>query len=195
MCIALTGNHLMPLLMSNPRRRLIIQTIAATLAVLAISGSFIGYALMMSGVYNVSSTSQHLQFVYTFLEKGMHQSVRFHARDIVSPQQLNEPKLITAGAQLYKAHCVECHGAPGVAPSGIGMSMQPVPGPLVDATSKWQPNELYWIVRHGIKMSGMPAWEYRISDDEIWQTVAFLQQMPNLSPADYKAMTHDKVKP
>jgi mono/diheme cytochrome c family protein len=195
MCVALTGNHFIHPLMPNRRRRLIIKTVLATLAVLAIGGPLIGYAVMMSGIYNVAATSQHLQFVYTFLEKGMHRSVRLRAREFVTLQQLDDPKLIVAGAQLYKAHCVECHGAPGVAPSGIGMSMQPVPGPLVDATSKWQPNELYWIVRHGIKMSGMPAWEYRISDDEIWQTVAFVQQMPTLSPADYKAMTRDKGQP
>ena len=181
--------------MPNRRRRLIIKTVLATLAVLAIGAPLVGYAVMMSGVYNVAATSQHLQFVYTFLEKGMHQSVRLRARDIVAPQQLDQPTLIASGARLYNAHCVECHGAPGVAPAGIGMGMQPVPGPLVDATGKWQPNELYWIVRHGIKMSGMPAWEYRISDDEIWQTVAFIQQMPNLSPADYKAITHDKRQP
>jgi mono/diheme cytochrome c family protein len=181
--------------MPNRRRRLIIKTVLATLAVLAIGGPLVGYAVMMSGVYNVAATSQHLQFVYTFLEKGMHQSVRLRARDIAAPQQLDQPTLIASGARLYNVHCLECHGAPGVAPAGIGMGMQPVPGPLVDATGKWQPNELYWIVRHGIKMSGMPAWEYRISDDEIWQTVAFVQQMPNLSPADYKAITHDKEQP
>jgi mono/diheme cytochrome c family protein len=178
--------------MATAQTRLIVKTVCATLASLAIVGVLGGYAVLVSGIYNIASTSQHLQFVHSILEEGMHYSVRFHARKIVAPP-LDNTQLVKSGAGLYQANCVECHGAPGVAPRGIGMSMQPVPGPLVDATSKWDAAQMYWIVRHGIKMSGMPAWEYRLQDDELWQLVAFLQHMPQLSPADYQELT-DKVK-
>jgi mono/diheme cytochrome c family protein len=67
--------------------------------------------------------------------------------------------------------------------------MQPTPGPLVDASRRWKPHELYWITRHGIKMSGMPAWEYHMSDTELWDTVAFIMQLPRMSAADYRATT------
>lgn len=174
--------------MATAQTRLIVKTVCATLAVLAIGAAVGGYAFLVSGFYNVASTSQHLQFVHSLLEKGMHYSVRFHAREVVAPA-LEDKQMIMSGADLYKVNCVVCHGAPGVAPSGIGMGMQPVPGPLVDATTKWNAGQMYWVVRHGIKMSGMPAWEYRLQDQQIWQLVAFMQQMPQLSPADYKAMT------
>lgn len=167
--------------------RLVVQTVAATLCVLAAGGALAAYALMMSGYYNIGATKQHWQPVYSFLETGMHRSVRFHARNVAVPP-LNQD-MVRQGAQLYAMHCAACHGAPGVAPAGIGMSMQPVPGPLVDAKDKWRDRELYWIVRHGIKMSGMPAWEFRITDDEIWQLVAFVRQMPDMTPADYAAQT------
>jgi mono/diheme cytochrome c family protein len=163
--------------------RLVIRTVAITLCALAFGGALTAYAFMMTGFYNVSATKQHLQPVYSFLETGMHRSVRFHARNVHVPP-LDEG-MVRQGARLYATHCVTCHGAPGVAPAGIGMSMQPVPGPLVDARGKWQDRELYWIVRHGIKMSGMPAWEFRLADDEIWQLVAFVRQLPDMSPADY----------
>jgi mono/diheme cytochrome c family protein len=73
--------------------------------------------------------------------------------------------------------------------------MQPVPGPLVDASRHWKPHELYWITRHGIKMSGMPAWEFHLSEDDMWATVAFVMQLPTLSAADYRAMTAPPGKP
>lgn len=176
--------------MRSPSSRLVVQTVFATLAVLIVLGLIGGYVLLRSGVYNVASTSQHFQFVYTVLEQGMHHSVRFHARDVAVPN-LADRKMIVRGAVLYQAHCVQCHGAPGIAPNGIGMSMQPIPGPLVDAPSKWQPNEVYWIVRHGIKMSGMPAWEYRLPDEQLWEIVAFMQQLPELTPAQYVATARE----
>lgn len=166
--------------------RLVALTVLATLAVLAVLLLVGGGLFVRSGLYNVAATSQHLQPVYTLLERGMHYSVRFHARDIAVPNLADEA-MIARGGRLYRAHCVQCHGAPGVAPDGIGMSMQPVPGPLVDATGKWRPNELYWIARHGIKMSGMPAWEYRLRDEELWEIVAFMQRLPQLTPAQYAA--------
>lgn len=180
--------------MHQPGRPSTVKIVLLTLLVLAVGGAAGAYAFMMSGIYNISATSQHLQFVYSFLEQGMHQSVRFHARDI-EPPPLDDPQRIARGARLYHAACVQCHGAPGIAPHGIGMSMQPVPGPLVDSGEKWQPNELYWIVRHGIKMSGMPAWEYRMSEEELWDTVAFMRRLPQLTPADYAAIAAREERP
>lgn len=180
--------------MATAQTRLIIKTVLVTLVATALAGAIIGTAVLVSGIYNVASTSQHLQFVHTVLEKGMHYSVRLHARKVVVPP-LEDRQMIAGGAQIYHAHCLACHGAPGVAQDGIGMGMQPVPGPLVDAAAKWQANEMYWIVRHGIKMSGMPAWEYRMADEELWQVVAFMQQMARLSPADYAAVTQNRQQP
>ena len=114
--------------------------------------------------------------------------MRHHARDIVAPR-LGEPGQLLRGAAVYRDNCAQCHGGPGFAQSRHGMSMQPVPGPLVDASTRWKPRELYWITRHGIKMSGMPAWEYHLSDADIWATVAFVNQLPALSVRDYRAMT------
>jgi mono/diheme cytochrome c family protein len=69
------------------------------------------------------------------------------------------------------------------------MSMQPIPGPLVDATQRWEPNELYWVTKHGIKMSGMPAWEYHLGEDELWAVVAFVTVLPSMDAQAFKAAT------
>ncbi|WP_343731349.1 c-type cytochrome [Duganella sp.] len=173
--------------MTTSRRRLVALTIAATLAVLATLGAAGGALVLYGGFYNVASTRAHFQWVHSLLELGMQRSVRRHARDI-APPPLTGAQLIGRGAGLYRDNCVTCHGAPGVAQDDIGQSMQPVPGPLADAARRWHPNELYWITRHGIKMSGMPAWEYHLSDQDIWAVVAFLVALPALSPQAYAAL-------
>ena len=117
----------------------------------------------------------------------MHRSVRLHARDI-EPPSLEDETMIRRGANCFHDKCAQCHGAPGVAPGDIGKSMQPLPGPLVDATQNFHPRELYWITRHGIRLSGMPAWEFRLTDSEIWDVVAFLQRLPKLTPQAYAEM-------
>jgi mono/diheme cytochrome c family protein len=183
---AISFFHYINALMTS-NKRLVLLTVAATLAAGIVLAALAGTLLLFSGWYNIGATRQHWQPVYTLLEKGMHYSVRHHARGI-TPPDLSATQMVRRGASLYAGRCVQCHGAPGVAQHDIGMSMQPIPGPLVDAARRWKPGELYWITRHGIKMSGMPAWEFRLADEDIWAVVAFMAQLPALSPRDYAAM-------
>jgi mono/diheme cytochrome c family protein len=162
-----------------------LKTVAATAAGLAALGALGAYLVVEGGWYDVAANRQHLQPVHTVLERAMHASVRRNARDIPAPP-LDEPALIRRGAAMYRSHCVACHGGPGVAQEKFGQSMQPVPGPLVDAARRWRPSEMYWIVRHGIKMSGMPAWEHHMDEQDLWATVAFLAEMPRMTQASYR---------
>lgn len=172
--------------MASNRTRLMLKTIAATLFALLLLGAGGALIVLKSGWYNVASTSQHFQLVHTILEQGMHDSVQRHARAIAVPPLTKT--MVERGAGIYRDNCARCHGAPGVAQDDFGKSMQPVPGPLVEAARRWQPRELYWITRHGIKMSGMPAWEFHLSENELWSVVAFMQSMPALSAPDYAAL-------
>ncbi|WP_229487521.1 c-type cytochrome [Pseudoduganella lutea] len=149
-----------------------------------------GWIVLESGWYNVAATQQHWQPVHTVLEKGMRESVRFHARNVATPPLADKARAVR-GAHLYHQHCAQCHGAPGVAQTPVGKSMQPVPGPLVDAARRWQPRELYWITRHGIRMAGMPAWEFHLRDEELWDLVAFLQRFPLHTRDSYRAVVED----
>lgn len=172
----------------TPRRAIIVRTIAATLLVCGAAGVLGAVAVLKSGWYNIGATKQHWQPVYSVLEQGMHESVRHHARDVVVPATLAGGAAraqVVAGAGLYRQHCAQCHGGPGVAQAPIGQSMQPVPGPLVDAAKRWHKTELYWITRHGIKMSGMPAWGHHLDEEQLWAVVAFLGQLPSVSARDY----------
>ncbi|CDS51932.1 Di-heme cytochrome c (Class I), probably related to cytochrome c oxidase function [Polaromonas sp. CG9_12] len=161
-----------------------LPALALAAAVLAALTACAGALVVYGGLYNVAATTQHVQPVYSLLETAMKQSVRLRARNIEAPD-LQDPERIRRGAALFHGKCVQCHGAPGVAQNDIGKSMQPLPGPLVDALQRWRPREIYWITRHGIKMSGMPAWEFRLEDAQLWDVVAFVQRLPELTPQAY----------
>jgi len=161
------------------------KAVFATLLAVALLAAAAAAAFVRLGLYDISATTSHTGIVYRLLETTMHHSVSRRAAGIQAPAALHEPQRVALGAACYRQHCVQCHGAPGVAQDDIGKSLQPLPGPLVDAARRWRPEEVYWITRHGIKMSGMPAWEARLSDNELWAVVAFVDRLAALSPADY----------
>ncbi len=158
-----------------------------TLALLAVAVVLGVAAFVWSGWYDISANVQHLQPVHSLLEKTMHQSVRRRAAQIKAPA-LDSAALVARGAACYIAKCVQCHGGPGVAQAEIGRSAQPLPGPLVDAAVRWRAQELYWITRNGIKMSGMPAWQHHLPDEDLWALVAFMQRLPALKAAEFRSL-------
>jgi mono/diheme cytochrome c family protein len=174
--------------MPSNRTRLILKTAAATLVLSGLAAAVAGTVVMRAGWYDIGATAQHLQPVYSLLELGMRYSVRNHSSEVKVPP-LGAPQQVQRGAQVFNAQCAQCHGGPGFAQAKIGQSMQPLPGPLVDASARWQPRELYWITKHGIKMSGMPAWQFHLSEDELWAVVAFMGVLPTLSARDYAQAT------
>ena len=141
-------------------------------------------AMMYSGWYSVAATEQHLRPTFRALDIGLRRSVEHHARGIPVPP-LDAPALRERGLACFKDHCAQCHGAPGTARAEFAMGLLPVPSSLSQAAHDWRPAELYWITRHGIKMTGMPAWGYRLDDEALWSIVAFLQLLPELGPPQY----------
>ena len=162
------------------------KKVLLTVLLLALLGLSTAALVVWRGWYDVSATSGHLGVVYRLLDVAMQRSVAHYAEGIETPA-LDDPALVSRGAACYRDHCAQCHGGPGVAPGSVGMSLQPLPGPLMDAAERWRPRELYWITRHGIKMSGMPAWEYHLGEDEIWAVVAFVTVLPAMSSQDFRA--------
>ena len=140
-----------------------------------------------SGIYNIAASSPHTQPVYSLLEMTMRGSVRLRARD-AEPPALDAPGLFERGAACYQHRCELCHGGPGVAQNDIALGMQPVPGPLVNASMRFNTRELYWITRNGITMSGMPAWKLQLSERDTWALVAFIERLPQLSPTAYQQL-------
>ena len=160
-----------------------------TLLVLAITAltMLVGGALVLySGFYNIAAPEQHTGLVYWLLETSMRQSVRHHARAIVVPP-LADPALIVRGRALHDEHCVRCHGAPGKAPESFALGLTPSAANLAHTAREWPPADLFWVVKKGIRMAGMPAWEFRLVDDDLWAIVAYLQRLPHESPPQYRS--------
>lgn len=168
------------------------KTVLLTLAVLGLAAATSAAVTVWGGLYNISATEQHTQPVYSMLETAMRQAVRLRARGIEVPK-LDDERMVLRGAACFRDKCQQCHGGPGVAQGDIGKSMQPWPGPLVDARQHWNARELYWVTKHGIKMSGMPAWEFRLAEEDLWAVVAFLERLPDLTPQQYAEATQGSV--
>lgn len=171
---------------NTPARLPILALSVAVLALVLAGGAA---AFVRSGWYDISANTQHLQPVYGLLQTAMHFSVKRRAAGI-EPPVMDDARRKT-GAAVYLVNCVQCHGAPGMAPEAFANALQPLPGPLVDARKRWQLQDLYWITRNGVKMSGMPAWEYRLSDEDLWAVVAFLEVLPVLSVPQFAALAAD----
>ena len=158
-----------------------------TIAILVAALGALAAVLLWLGAYDISATDQHLAPTYWMLDTGMRRAVIQRARRIEVPP-LDDAQQIAQGAGQFKAHCAQCHGAPGIAPEPFALGMLPVPSNLVYSARTWRAAELYWTVREGIKMTGMPAWRYRLDDAQLWSIVAFLRVLPSLSPERYREM-------
>jgi mono/diheme cytochrome c family protein len=105
----------------------------------------------------------------------------------VTVPSLDDPARISHGLALYRQDCVQCHGGPGEPPAAFAMGFMPGAPPLVQVAKEWPANEIYWTIRNGLKMTAMPPWHYRIPDAGVWDIVAFIETLPTLSVADYRA--------
>jgi mono/diheme cytochrome c family protein len=156
---------------------------AIVLAVLAALGLG-GVAFVYSGLYDVSATDQHLPPTFHAMKKTMERSVERRAKDIAVPAGLGTPAQLARGLALFRAHCVQCHGAPGVAPEPF----------VVHSGREREPAYVYWIVKYGLKMTGMPSWEMRMDEGDLWAVVAFVRKLPSLSPREYEALRAPAVE-
>ena len=117
-------------------------------------------------------------------------SVAVRAENVVRPADLGDPKRIAAGAGLYAEMCSGCHLAPGMEPSEISRGLYPR-APTLTKPTGLTPEQEFWVIKHGIKMSGMAAWGVTHNDTLIWNMVAFIDKLPSLSAADYQAATRN----
>jgi mono/diheme cytochrome c family protein len=142
------------------------------------------------GLYNVSADTPHTNIVTWILGTAMTKSVKAHATAIVPPSDLGSERRVHDGFHLFDEMCVECHGAPGTKPGEVGMGLSPEPPDLTKVVRRWNTPELFWIVNHGIKATGMPAFGRTHTDEQLWSLVAFVERLPDLTAEQYKALEH-----
>ena len=145
-----------------------------------------------AGYYSVAGTAEDPAIVHWALTQVRSASINRYAHDQPPPAiNINEPATVQAGAKAFAAHgCVNCHGAPGVSWAKFSEGLHPDPPDLKEIVDHRSPAQLFWVVRNGINMTGMPSFALAgVKDDEIWSIVAFLKKLPGVSEADYKTWT------
>jgi mono/diheme cytochrome c family protein len=139
-----------------------------------------------SGAFNIAADEPHSRPVFKLAELVRERSIATRAGGVTVPP-LDDPTTLMAGGADYNEMCTGCHLKPGMAESELRDAMYPQPPDLTKA--KRDPAQTFWIIKHGIKMSGMPAWGATHDDARIWAMVAFLQQLPRLTPEQYQILT------
>lgn len=158
------------------------------LAILATGLGMVGAGVVAAGLVPVAASSGHWAITSWVLHFTMRRSVATRSLGIETPD-LESAALVAQGAGHYETGCAPCHGAPGEPRSAVVRHMTPAPPRLEDRIPTWELAELFWIVKHGVKFSAMPAWPARARDDEVWAMVAFLDDLPVLTPEDYRRLS------
>jgi mono/diheme cytochrome c family protein len=156
-------------------------------AVGVVSGLLLAAGLGLSGIVNVGAVEPDSPVTQWLLHTSMQRSVRSHSADIEAPLSFSEAQA-RAGFQEFNAMCVACHGAPGRMRNMAGRGMRPRPPDLAHATQKWDDASLFWIIKNGVNMTGMPAFGPTHDDADIWNIVAFLKQLPATDAAAYQRL-------
>lgn len=146
-----------------------------------------GILFIYFGVFNVAADEPHSKPFFWLMETVRERSIAMRAKGIEVPA-LDDPAMITSGGADYNEMCTGCHLQPGVEDSELRAAMYPQP-PNLTQVKRADPAQTFWIIKHGVKMSAMPAWGATHDDQRMWAMVAFLQQLPRLNPTQYQILT------
>jgi cytochrome c553 len=160
---------------------------AALLAVLGV----IGLLVAASGIIPIPASSGHWPMTRWLLVFSMRRSVALHSMRIKAPP-LGERALVVKGAGAYDLSCRPCHGSPDIPHPRVAQAMLPRPPYLAPIIKEWTTPQLFYIVKHGVKFTGMPAWPAQTRDDEVWAVVAFLLELPKLDAAAYQRLAQSR---
>ncbi len=171
--------------------KLFVLGLVTAVALLVIAG----LAAIYAGIYNVAADKPHTAVETWLLHTAMTNSVKAHANATVPPSDFSAEHRIHDGFHLFDEMCVQCHGAPGKKPGEIGLGLRPEPPELSKVVTRWNTAQRFWIVKHGIIGTGMPAFGGTHTDEQLWNIAAFLERLPGLTAEQYKGLEHGGGKP
>ena len=145
--------------------------VAATLGAIYLIGTMV----MNFGLVDVAASTQHSAVVTELFHTTAHNAISRAVNDIAVPDLTATDK--EAGARIYRTECGVCHNGPGLQDPQFGRGLNPPAPDLTRISEHWGNAQLFWIIKHGIRMTGMPAFGGRLSDDEIWATVFVLSEL------------------
>ncbi len=157
-----------------------------TLLIIFIVACLTYWAVALSGRMDVSADGTHWPVTDRVLETVRVNSVARQARDI-SPllPDLTDTDLLHEAVVGFEDMCAACHTPPGGSPTAMAQGLNPPAPDLAESARKRSPEELFWVTKHGIRMTGMPAWGPTHSDDELLPVVALMTRFPDFADDDY----------
>ena len=155
------------------------------LGALAAAAAILGGLIVVSGIVPIRASDGHWPTTEWFLQFSKSRSVSTHSIGIDAPP-LDDRDLVVRGAGMFHTSCRPCHGDPILPRPPVATAMTPTPPYLPDRVDDWSREELFYITKHGILFTGMPAWPAIERDDEVWAVVAFLEAMPAMDPIGYR---------
>lgn len=160
-----------------------IKTVLITLASLVV----LILLYIYSGIFNPGALKPHTSLTRWMINKTKHVSIERRSKKVEVPD-LTDTTLIQTGFVHYNEMCVVCHSAPGLKTSEIARGLYPH-APHIYKFAKWMhPKETFWVIKNGIKMTGMPAFGPTHDDQKIWAMTAFItKKLGTMTPQEYKA--------
>ena len=158
-----------------------LSTVAITLLAVVLLGALV----VASGALSVAADEPHSSLVFGILDTARERSIETRADDIQVPA-LDDAGMVRRGAGNYDAMCAKCHLAPGMTATELNRGLAPTP-PNLAKDANADAAEAFWVIKHGIKATGMPAWGKHMEDQYIWDVVAFVRKLPSLSAEQYQA--------
>ncbi len=101
------------------------------------------------------------------------------ASEVHNPVQSQDANL-TAGMKVYQTNCASCHGDIHHPRGPLADSLYPRAPQFLEDAPDMPENQNFYIIQHGVRMSGMPAWKQVLNEQEIWQVTTFLSHMDKL---------------
>lgn len=157
--------------------------------VIALLLGAVAFGVAALGLVRLEASAGHWPVTISLLQFGKHRSISRWSSGIEMPEMTAE-WMVLKGAGHYEIGCRPCHGSPGFPPPPVARSMLPAPPDLQEPVKHYTPRELFYVVKHGIKLTGMPAWPAQGRDDEIAAVVAFLKDWPNLDRKQYEQLVY-----
>ncbi|MFW5815769.1 MAG: c-type cytochrome [Wenzhouxiangella sp.] len=156
-------------------------------------GAMIGLSvagwIILGGRFDVAVAAQLPQPVHDLIHLTRVNAVRREVRGLdAEPVDLDDDSVLLGAVRGFESMCTDCHQRPGGQPPALARSLNPAPADLSEAAAKRSVQELFWVTKHGIRMSAMPAWGTSREDEELWAIAALIARFPQLTAQDYERL-------
>lgn len=160
-----------------------------TLFLFAVIGIAVSSWIVMGGRFDVAASAQHPQPIHDLIHQTRVNAVSRQVRDLEAPPvDLTDDAILFEAIVGFQSMCADCHHPPGGQPSALARGLNPPPANLSESARKRSVEELFWVTKHGIRMSGMPAWGPSHSDAELWPIAVLITHFPDFAESEFEQL-------